>query len=160
VSYYFEKRGSKGVFLRLDEMNKCRHCGASVPVEKAFCPNCSEPIEPEEAPNRAGTSSSDMMSTMRDDPESYKELLLSLKQRSAVSKGTDVTPPGPVQTNPPPPPAATTPPPTQQPGADFRPQQPSAIPPAKGDRRTLFIITGVVAFLILVFVMLMVFKII
>jgi hypothetical protein len=65
-------------------MNKCRHCGAFVPVEKAFCPNCSEPMEPEEAPNRASSSTSDMMSTLRDDPEQYREILQMLKKKPAA----------------------------------------------------------------------------
>jgi hypothetical protein len=67
----------------LSEMNKCRHCGIFVPVEKAFCPNCSEPIEPEEAPNRAASFTSDMMATLRDDPENYREMVAAMKKSSA-----------------------------------------------------------------------------
>lgn len=29
-------------------MVKCANCGAMVPAEKAFCPNCQEPMEAEE----------------------------------------------------------------------------------------------------------------
>ncbi|HKQ53860.1 MAG TPA: hypothetical protein VJT74_15910, partial [Pyrinomonadaceae bacterium] len=63
----------------MTETTKCTNCGEFVPAEKAFCPNCSEPMEPEEAANRVDSMSSEMMSTVRDDPESYKELLEQLK---------------------------------------------------------------------------------
>ena len=78
----------------MTEMNKCQRCGAFVPVEKAFCPNCSEPMEPEEAPNRADTLSSEMMSTIRDDPESYRELLAEIKQKKAEAAGQAQPDPG------------------------------------------------------------------
>lgn len=67
-------------------MNKCQRCGAFVPVEKAFCPNCSEPMEPEEAPDRAATTSSEMMSTIRDDPEGYRDALSQLKKKPAAAE--------------------------------------------------------------------------
>jgi hypothetical protein len=131
-------------------MNKCHHCGTFVPVEKAFCPNCSEPMEPEEAPNRATTSSSDMMATMRDDPEHYKELMLDLKKKPATE-------------------ASSTAPEAQMPKAV--PESPPAVaqstmssaaslPPATGSKGGLILVIGVIAVLILIFVMLMVLKII
>ncbi|HEX8709902.1 MAG TPA: hypothetical protein VF723_16795 [Pyrinomonadaceae bacterium] len=48
-------------------MNKCQSCGVLVPAEKAFCPNCSEPMTQEERPNRAHSFSSDMMATLSGD---------------------------------------------------------------------------------------------
>ncbi|HEX8921971.1 MAG TPA: hypothetical protein VF766_10870 [Pyrinomonadaceae bacterium] len=134
--------------MSLTEMNKCRHCGVFVPIEKAFCPNCSEPIEPEEAPNRAASSTSDMMDTMRDDPENYKELLLALKKKKpaeAVAE-TDVAS------------HANAPAPVR----DYNvPQSINDIaPPASGNKRQLGLIIGAVSFLILLFVILMTFKLI
>jgi hypothetical protein len=127
-------------------MNKCRNCGIFVPIEKAFCPNCSEPIEPEEAPNRSATSSSDMMSTMRDDPENYRELL-------ALRK-----PPVAAQTKPP-----ESSPVRSEPSVDgysMPPITPEAIPPAKSNRRNLVFIIGAVSFLVLLFIILRVLKVI
>ena len=59
----------------MGETIRCQHCGTFVPAEKAFCPNCSEPMEMEERPNRSHSFSSDMMSTIRDDPAKYKEMM-------------------------------------------------------------------------------------
>lgn len=135
----------------MSEMNKCRHCGAFVPIEKAFCPNCSEPIEPEEAPNRAASSSSDMLATMRDDPENYKELLLSLKKKSATAEAAEAPPAAPVPTR------------ADAPVAGFNyPQSaPAAIaPPEKNNKRNLALIIGALSILILLFVMLFAFKVI
>jgi ribosomal protein L32 len=134
-------------FLSLSEMNKCRNCGAFVPIEKAFCPNCSEPIEPEEAPNRAATASSDMMSTMRDDPEHYKELLLALKKKSAeaVAQTPEASPAN-----------------TAAPVAGYSAPQMvnDAMPPAGSNKSRLALIIGAVVFLIVLFVILLALKLI
>jgi uncharacterized Zn finger protein (UPF0148 family) len=130
-------------------MNKCRHCGTFVPVEKAFCPNCSEPIEPEEAPNRAATSSDDMMATMRDDPEQYKELLRSLKQKKPAEAAAATSEPNPASLN------ATVV------GYSAAQSINDSTPPASSNnKRTLAFIIGVVAFLIMLFVILLAFKLI
>src|SRR5947209_668664 len=92
-------------------MIKCQHCGTFVPAEKAFCPNCSEPMEVEEGPNRAHSFSADMMSTIRDDPEKYKELFLK--------------PPAKKQPAPPPPQSTNV----QPPAPAVNTQQPVASPP-------------------------------
>lgn len=88
----------------MSDMNKCHHCGTFVPAEKAFCPNCSEPMEPEEAPNRAHSFSSDMMSTIRDDPEKYRDLLVppvKNKQAAQAKAQPPQPPPSPVTAPPP-----------------------------------------------------------
>ncbi|MDT5029532.1 MAG: hypothetical protein QOE61_6043 [Micromonosporaceae bacterium] len=130
-------------------MNKCRHCGASVPVEKAFCPNCSEPIEPEEAPNRAKSFSSDMLATLRDDPENYRQLLLSLKKKPAAESAEAPSPD--------PEPARSTPSVTGFSSSQMAPPPPA---PAKSNKRNLVFIIGAVSILILLFVLLRAFKII
>ena len=130
-------------------MNKCRNCGTYVPIEKAFCPNCSEPIEPEEAPNRAASSSSDMMATMRDDPENYKELLLSLKKKKQPAEAVAETPEAS--------PASAAAPVV---GYVVPQMANNAMPPARSNKRGLVFIIGAVAFLILLFVILMAFKLI
>lgn len=133
-------------------MNKCRHCGVFVPIEKAFCPNCSEPIEPEEAPNRSTTSSSDMMSTLRDDPESYKDLLQALKKKKSPALTTEEAQTPEADT------FSTTPPP--QNFGYSAPQIADQLPPAKSNKRGLALIIGTISFLIILFVILMVFKLI
>ena len=60
-------------------MNKCKHCGVFVASEKAFCPNCGEPMEEEEASDRSNPSNANMMSTMIASPEEYRRLLQSVK---------------------------------------------------------------------------------
>jgi predicted nucleic acid-binding Zn ribbon protein len=134
-------------------MNKCRHCGVFVPIEKAFCPNCSEPIEPEEAPNRAASFTTDMMATMRDDPEHYKELLQSLKDKkkqppAAAASQAQTPEPGPAQA-----PASAI-------GHNVSQIAPDTLPPARKNKRSLVFIIGAISFLILLFVILMTFKII
>jgi hypothetical protein len=140
-------------------MNKCRHCGTFVPIEKAFCPNCSEPIEPEEAPNRAASSSSDMMATMRDDPEYYKDLLQALKKEKQEKQSP-----------------APTPPERHTPEADPARAVVAAapyvaihdaaraaahtLPPAKSSKFGLVFVIATLAFLILLFLILMAFEII
>jgi len=126
-------------------MNRCQHCGTFVAVEKAFCPNCSEPIEPEEAPNRANSSSSDMMATLRDDPDNYKELLLSLKKGKPVNVGADM----PLQ----PPPTATSVFESRVP-----PTVPESINPDKGNKKKVIIALALVSLVILVLVLLLAFK--
>jgi hypothetical protein len=131
----------------LSEMNKCRHCGNFVPVEKAFCPNCSEPIEPEEAPNRAASFTSDMMATLRDDPENYREMLADLKKPSATAAENNETfdsTPDPVQATPP--------------VASYNASEvahDATSPPVKKNSRNLVLGIGVVSVLILLFVILL-----
>jgi hypothetical protein len=127
-------------------MNKCRNCGTFVPVEKAFCPNCSEPIEPEEAPNRSTTSSSDMMATMRDDPESYRELLA--LRNPPVGSQAKAPESSPVRSAP------------SVDGYSMPEITPDAIPPANSNKRNLFFIIGAVSVLVLLFIILMVLKVI
>jgi hypothetical protein len=129
-------------------MNKCRHCGTFVPVEKAFCPNCSEPIEPEEAPNRAATSSDDMMSTMRDDPEQYKELLRALRKNKpseALAEKVEASPAS-----------------ADAPVVGYSMPQSinDSASPASNNKRTLAFIISAVCFLIILFVILLAFKLI
>jgi predicted amidophosphoribosyltransferase len=135
-------------------MNKCRNCGVFVPVEKAFCPNCSEPIEPEEAPNRATTSSSDMMATMRDDPEHYKELLQALKKKpptpTAAATAAQTPEAGAV---------SSAPPQSTQNAGYSAPQIAVPLPPVKSNNRSLFVIIGIFSLLVLIFVFLMVFRV-
>jgi hypothetical protein len=129
-------------------MNKCRHCGVFVPVEKAFCPNCSEPMEPEEAPNRAASSTSDMMSTMRDDPEQYREILQMLKKKPAA---------GAVEA-----PSSTPDPARAAPSvAAYNTPQvaPYIAPPAKNNKRNLVLIIGTLSVLILLFILLLILKV-
>lgn len=146
----------------MTETNKCTNCGAMVAAEKAFCPNCSEPMEAEEAPNRADSMSSDMMSTVRDDPESYKEMLDQLKANRAAARQQQAQPPGPAQPEPQAPRSA--PPPAgynyQQPAPhNYTPAAPAyPAPPAKGGR--LALVLGLIAAVVLVVVLLFVFKVI
>jgi hypothetical protein len=143
-------------------MNQCHNCGSYVPVEKAFCPNCSEPIEPEEAPNRATTSSSDMVSTMRDDPENYRELLSTLRKQRQP-EGVDA--PGPdaataqnaVAAN-----AVADKARAAASVAGYTASQvaPFQALPTKSNKRTLGLIIGAISFLILLFIILLVFKLI
>src|SRR3954471_24287431 len=100
-------------------MIKCQNCGTFVPAEKAFCPNCSEPMEMEEKSNRNHSFSSDMMSTIRDDPEKYREML---KQIKSPAKKQPAPPP------PAPPAQASAPPPP----APLRNAGPPVVPPAAG----------------------------
>jgi hypothetical protein len=135
-------------------MNKCRHCGVLVPIEKAFCPNCSEPIEPEEAPHRLTTSSSDMMATLRDEPEHYADLLQTSQKKS---------PAPPVATEAQMPQSASalrnssTPQPAQEVGKDSSTRMATPLPPVKSNNR--LIIIALFSVLVLLFVFLMVFKI-
>ena len=134
--------------MNLTEMNKCRHCGNFVPIEKAFCPNCSEPIEPEEAPNRARSASSDMMATMRDDPESYRELLALKNQLKTAQQETSSSDSVPVNLE-----ASVS-------GYSLPQMAPAISPPAKNNKRNLVLIIGTVFILILLFALLLVSKVI
>lgn len=133
----------------MSEMNKCRHCGAFVPVEKAFCPNCSEPMEPEEAPNRPASFSSDMMATMRDDPEQYREVLDTLKKKKAADAAAAAEAPPP----------APAPAPTSAASYSAPQAAPYVAPPAK-NKSSVVLIISVVSILVLVVVLLLVFKVI
>ena len=138
----------------MTEMNQCRHCGEFVPVEKAFCPNCSEPIEPEEMPNRAASSSSDMLATMRDDPEKYRDLLPKKAKRPAEAAAPQpvaapVTPSAP----------APAPPPPTAPVMDYAAKTaPEFAPPAKSNKLFLILGIGAVVILILLLVIFLVRK--
>ena len=134
-------------------------------------------MEPEEAPNRAASMSSEMMSTVRDDPESYKELLDRLKKDRAAAKKN---PSGPVQATPQAPQPAPTAPPVAQPVApptppaagynyppaapgyapqNYPPAQNYPAPSAKGGKP--YVILGiVVAAIILIVILLFAFKLI
>jgi hypothetical protein len=138
-------------------------------------------MEPEEAPNRAASMSSEMMSTVRDDPESYKELLEKLKKDRAAARQNPSGPnpaapqvPGAAPPAPPSiaPPAAqpVAPPPTAA-GYNYPPAAPGyaaqnyppapnyPAPPAKGGKP--YVILGiVVAAIILVVILLFAFKLI
>jgi len=141
----------------LTETNKCGNCGAIVPAEKAFCPNCSEPMEAEETPDRADSMSSEMMSTIRDDPESYKELLDRLKKDRAAARQNAS---GPTQATPPAPQPAAYDYPPAAPGyaAQNYPAPDYPAPPAKGGKR--FVVLGVVAAVVLIIILLFAFKVI
>jgi hypothetical protein len=127
-------------------MNKCRNCGILVPIEKAFCPNCSEPIEPEEAANRADTYSSDMIATLRDDPENYQELLA--PEKPTVGAQANSPESSPLRSAP------------SVDGYSMPEITPDAIPPAKSKKSNLVLIIGAVSSLVLLFVILMVLKVI
>ena len=131
-------------------MNKCRHCGVFVPIEKAFCPNCSEPIEPEEAPNRAASVSSDLMATMRDEPENYKELLALKKQVASPKANIEASAPDTDS-------APTAP---SVVGYNISDIAPDLAPPVKSNKRNLMLGVGVVSFLILLLVVLLILKVI
>jgi hypothetical protein len=129
-------------------------------------------MEPEEAPNRAASMSSEMMSTVRDDPESYRELLDRLKKDRAAAKQNAS---GPVQATPEPqppvaPPAAQ---PVAQPAAgynyppaapgqaaqNYSPAPNHPAPRAKGGKPYL-LLGIVVVVIILVVILLFAFKLI
>jgi hypothetical protein len=136
-------------FLSVPEMNKCQHCGTFVPAEKAFCPNCSEPMEPEDTSNRAHSFSSDMLATIRDDPEKYRQMLQPpvKKQQPATAEPK------------PPKPAPAPPPPVVR---NNYPQAPPApLPVAKSSSKS-YLVFGIsaVVILILIFVLLLAFKVI
>ena len=134
-------------------------------------------MEPEEAPNRAASMSSEMMSTVRDDPESYKELLEKLKKDRAAARQNS-SGPNPVAPQVPraapqaPPPIAqhAAPPAPPAAGYNYPPAAPGyappnypapnyPAPPAKGGKP--YVILGiVVAAIILVVILLFAFKLI
>jgi hypothetical protein len=138
----------------VSEMNKCQHCGTFVPAEKAFCPNCSEPMEPEETSNRAHSFSSDMLATIRDDPEKYRQMLVPpVKKKEAAP--AEVKTPAPVP--------QPTPAPFQPPVVGFNyPQAPPApLPAAKSGGKSLLMFgIGAVVILVLLFVILYALKVI
>lgn len=152
-------------------MNKCKNCGTFVPAEKAFCPNCGDPMEEEDKGDRATSFDSGMMATIRDDPENYRQLLEAARQKAAKPKAatpasapTPSPSPSPSPSLPPTPPPTPppAPPPVAPPVINYNTPQPAYAPaPAvKNNRRPLFIGLGTVAFLVLVFVLLVLFKVI
>lgn len=125
-------------------------------------------MEPEEAPNRAASLSSEMMSTIRDDPESYKELLERVKKERAAAK-QNASGPNPV--TPPTPQAAPQAPAPVTPAApyDYPPAAPGytapnqpvpnyPAPPAKSGKS--YVILGIVAAVILIIILLFALKVI
>lgn len=138
----------------MSEMNKCQHCGAFVPAEKAFCPNCSEPMEAEDSSHRAHSFSSDMMATIRDDPEKYRNLMVPpVKKQQQPAPAKEQTPvpdsnPAPVQ---------------QQPivGFNYPKAANMPLPPAKSPNRSYLILgISIVVILVLLFVILFAYKVI
>lgn len=126
----------------MSEMNKCQNCGTFVPAEKAFCPNCSEPMEPEETPNRAHSFSSDMLATIRDDPEKYRQMLMPPVKKQEDQPAAAQTPePASVPAQNPASPSAT--------GYSY-PQTPRApTSPAKSGGKS-YLMFGIIAVVILV----------
>ena len=157
----------------MSQVIKCQNCGTYVPAEKAFCPNCSEPMEMEQKSDRSHSFSSDMMSTIRDDPEKYREMLL----KTPAKKQQQQQPPQPQQQQQP---AAPAPPPVQvntPPVTDRNVGRPAAatttaaaapaVPTAApalvaqtGGKRNLILGISAVALLAIVIVLLFVFKVI
>ncbi|MDT5060240.1 MAG: Double zinc ribbon [Acidobacteriota bacterium] len=138
----------------MPEMNKCQHCGTFVPAEKAFCPNCSEPMEPEETPNRAHSFSNEMMATIRDDPEKYRQMLAPPVKKQEPKPAESRTPepiptPAPVQQQPP------------VAGYNYPQAPPVPLPAAKSSNKGYLIFgISVVVILVLLFVILFAFKVI
>ncbi len=143
----------------MPEMIKCQHCGTFVPAEKAFCPNCSEPMEVEDTPNRAHSFSAEMMSTIRDDPEKYKELFLkppAKKQPAPQPPPTNAQPPAPVAGTGQP---AATPPSVA--GYNAWPNAPAPMPVAPSNsKRNLILGISAIALVAIVIVLLFIFKVI
>lgn len=143
-------------------MIKCQHCGTFVPAEKAFCPNCSEPMEVEDRPNRAHSFSADMMSTIRDDPEKYKELFLKppAKKQPAPQpqQPSNVEPPPVADTRQP----AGPPPPIA--GHNNWPNQPAPAPmpvtQSSSSKRNLILGVSAVLLVAIIIVLLFIFKVI
>ena len=138
----------------MSEMNKCQNCGTFVPAEKAFCPNCSEPMEAEDSSHRPHSFSSDMMATIRDDPEKYRNLVLppEKKQQQPAPAKAQTPPPDPT-------PARAQP----QPVVGFTYPEAGNIPspPAKGNSKSYLILgISIVVILILLFVILIAYKVI
>lgn len=138
-------------------MNKCQHCGTFVPAEKAFCPNCSEPMEPEATPNRAHPFSSDMLATIRDDPEKYRQMLMPPVKKqpepAPAEAGTERPAPAPDSARP----AAPAPAPNY-PTAAAIPTLPA--PAAKSNKGFLVIGIGALLIIILLLVLLYLLKVI
>ena len=88
-----------------------------------------------------------MMSTLRDDPENYREMLADLKKQRAITKSETAETAR----------AQTTP---SVIGYSVPQVAPEQMPPAKSNKRTLGFIIGALSFLILLFVILRIFKLI
>ena len=138
----------------MSEMNKCQNCGTFVPAEKAFCPNCSEPMEPEETPNRAHSFSSDMLATIRDDPEKYRQMLTPpVKKQEAPPAAAQTPEPAPAPAQNPASPPVT--------GYSYPQTPPAPISPAKsGGKSYLMFGIGAVVILVLLFVILYALKVV
>jgi hypothetical protein len=146
----------------VSQMIRCQNCGAFVPAEKAFCPNCSEPMEMEEKSNRSHSFSSDMMSTIRDDPEKYRELLREMAAKKKQQQTPQQAPPAQGYTPQPPPPVRNA----EQPVAPAQPvagynqwQAPPPVPPTNS-KRNLILGISVVVLVAIVVALLFVFKVI
>lgn len=94
------------------------------------------------------------MSTMRDDPEHYRELLQALKKKTPAAPGVAASAETYSSE------AATPPPQPIQVAANSATQDVTPLPSVKSSKRGLALIIGVISFLIIVFVILMVFKVI
>src|SRR4051812_22045526 len=141
-------------------MIKCQHCGTFVPAEKAFCPNCSEPMEVEEKSNRNHSFSSDMMSTIRDDPEKYREMLRDLTKKKQQQQPQQSAP-APAQVNTPPPPVMNAGQRAAPPVTGYNQWQPAPPLPApqSNSKRNLMLGISALALVALVVVLLFVFKV-
>lgn len=152
-------------------MIQCQNCGTFVPAEKAFCPNCSEPMEVEEKSNRSHSFSSDMMSTIRDDPEKYRDFLKQVKnQAKPQAQAPQPQPPAPAPPAPPaqfsappsPPPVANAARPAAPPAAQYNQWQPAppAAAPQSNSKRNLILGISAVVLVAVVVTLLFVFKVI
>lgn len=89
------------------------------------------------------------MATMRDDPENYKELLASLKDKKSA-RVAEAPPPDPAPAH------ATSPA-----AVSFPQTMPDATaPPVKSNKRSLALIIGTISILIILFVILLTLKVI
>lgn len=109
-------------------------------------------MEPEERPNRAHSFSSDMLATIRDDPEKYKEMLRPKTQKKAQPAPPPQTP----SANPGVP--RVEPPVTSYNAPQVAPMP--APPVARSNKAPLFLGIGAVLLLALIVLLLIVFKVI
>lgn len=147
---------AEGVLRSVPEMIKCQHCGTFVPAEKAFCPNCSEPMEVEDRPDRAHSFSADMMLTIRDDPKKYKELFL---KPPAKKQPAPPQPTPPTNVQPPAPVTDTGYAPTPSAGYNNWPNAPMPVAQSRS-KRNLVLGIGAVLIAAVVILLLFVFKVI
>jgi hypothetical protein len=120
-------------------------------------------MEVEEKSTRKNSFSSDMMSTIRDDPEKYREMLRDIsKKKQQQSQTPPQTPPAQGHTPPPPVKSAEQRPtaPAAQPATGYRQgQAPPPVPPANS-KRNLILGISVVVIVAIVVALLFIFKVI